>query len=111
MLLSFCFFNDTATTEIYTLSLHDALPIYLQAPVATIAAQRREHIREHQRVLLRVEPADREHDGLLATRRARTCRCDRLRVDQRHGDLEQSWRVPVALREVRSDDGGRDPAG
>jgi len=23
----FCFFNDTATTEIYTLSLHDALPI------------------------------------------------------------------------------------
>src|SRR5439155_15273150 len=26
-LLSF-FFNDTATTEIYTLSLHDALPIY-----------------------------------------------------------------------------------
>src|SRR5256885_3053355 len=25
----FFFFNDTATTEIYTLSLHDALPIYL----------------------------------------------------------------------------------
>src|SRR5438309_9238019 len=24
-----CFFNDTATTEIYTLSLHDALPILL----------------------------------------------------------------------------------
>src|SRR2546428_8523865 len=27
--LCFFFFNDTATTEIYTLSLHDALPIYL----------------------------------------------------------------------------------
>src|SRR2546427_13014502 len=26
-LISFFFFNDTATTEIYTLSLHDALPI------------------------------------------------------------------------------------
>src|SRR3712207_8176040 len=26
--LFFFFFNDTATTEIYTLSLHDALPIY-----------------------------------------------------------------------------------
>ncbi len=25
------FFNDTATTEIYTLSLHDALPIYIIA--------------------------------------------------------------------------------
>src|SRR5258708_35613078 len=28
----FFFFNDTATTEIYTLSLHDALPIYARAP-------------------------------------------------------------------------------
>src|SRR2546422_11771891 len=28
MSLSFFFFNDTATTEIYTLSLHDALPIW-----------------------------------------------------------------------------------
>src|SRR5258708_23334079 len=28
--LSFFFFNDTATTEIYTLSLHDALPISFQ---------------------------------------------------------------------------------
>src|SRR5256885_17258826 len=27
-LFVFFFFNDTATTEIYTLSLHDALPIY-----------------------------------------------------------------------------------
>src|SRR5256886_12779380 len=27
---SFFFFNDTATTEIYPLSLHDALPIYLE---------------------------------------------------------------------------------
>src|SRR2546422_11351242 len=27
LLMSFFFFNDTATTEIYTLSLHDALPI------------------------------------------------------------------------------------
>src|SRR5476649_3069993 len=27
-LVLFFFFNDTATTEIYTLSLHDALPIY-----------------------------------------------------------------------------------
>src|SRR3989475_693892 len=28
MLFLFFFFNDTATTEIYTLSLHDALPIW-----------------------------------------------------------------------------------
>ena len=30
-MLSF-FFNDTATTEIYTLSLHDALPIWVPVP-------------------------------------------------------------------------------
>src|SRR5688572_31597435 len=30
-LLVFFFFNDTATTEIYTLSLHDALPILSRA--------------------------------------------------------------------------------
>src|SRR5258708_2570811 len=29
----FFFFNDTATTEIYTLSLHDALPIWHQCAV------------------------------------------------------------------------------
>src|SRR5438874_9514691 len=34
MLLSFFFFNDTATTEIYTLSLHDALPISSVMPPA-----------------------------------------------------------------------------
>src|SRR2546427_8826653 len=28
----FFFFNDTATTEIYTLSLHDALPIFWPLP-------------------------------------------------------------------------------
>src|SRR5256885_12297906 len=29
------FFNDTATTEIYTLSLHDALPIYPSIPIGS----------------------------------------------------------------------------
>src|SRR5690348_17567340 len=32
-LFYFFFFNDTATTEIYTLSLHDALPISSLEPV------------------------------------------------------------------------------
>src|SRR2546426_11299971 len=30
MIFFFFFFNDTATTEIYTLSLHDALPIWIR---------------------------------------------------------------------------------
>src|SRR5260370_5869222 len=37
MLIYFFFFNDTATTEIYTLSLHDALPIF-QAPQVGLRA-------------------------------------------------------------------------
>src|SRR2546429_6795084 len=32
----FFFFNDTATTEIYTLSLHDALPIFVLGERATL---------------------------------------------------------------------------
>src|SRR5215813_15519318 len=35
----FFFFNDTATTEIYTLSLHDALPISLRRLTTRMAHQ------------------------------------------------------------------------
>src|SRR5258707_7021540 len=35
----FFFFNDTATTEIYTLSLHDALPICNAMDAAGLEAQ------------------------------------------------------------------------
>src|SRR5256884_8848089 len=38
-LFFFFFFNDTATTEIYTLSLHDALPIF-PTKIPTAAAQK-----------------------------------------------------------------------
>src|SRR5258705_10300656 len=41
----FFFFNDTATTEIYTLSLHDALPIWSRAH----SAVPRWHARDPQR--------------------------------------------------------------
>src|SRR3989442_15362025 len=34
----FFFFNDTATTEIYTLSLHDALPIWKRIPLLALRA-------------------------------------------------------------------------
>src|SRR5256885_11320085 len=37
----FFFFNDTATTEIYTLSLHDALPIWLSRGGAHLHRYRR----------------------------------------------------------------------
>src|SRR2546422_2412083 len=37
--LCFFFFNDTATTEIYTLSLHDALPIFSITASGQLALQ------------------------------------------------------------------------
>src|SRR2546425_12898168 len=44
----FFFFNDTATTEIYTLSLHDALPIFAE--------------RRRDRARVEMDPAD-HHRG------------------------------------------------
>src|SRR2546422_4783697 len=35
----FFFFNDTATTEIYTLSLHDALPISFSAQTVSLVVR------------------------------------------------------------------------
>src|SRR2546426_4230371 len=50
--MRFFFFNDTATTEIYTLSLHDALPIWPGGPPA------------------RMRPRSRSGDGRLRCRAA-----------------------------------------
>src|SRR3712207_7109279 len=65
----FFFFNDTATTEIYTLSLHDALPISdggragrLREPGARAA--------DRQGVALRSE----EHTSELQSRQYLVCR-------------------------------------
>src|SRR2546430_15311745 len=41
-LFSFFFFNDTATTEIYTLSLHDALPICINGLLTVVDVSKAE---------------------------------------------------------------------
>src|SRR3989454_10765203 len=41
------FFNDTASTEIYPLSLHDALPIYFSSALCEPFAQRRVLMDDH----------------------------------------------------------------
>src|SRR3712207_8326986 len=63
---SFFFFNDTATTEIYTLSLHDALPILRGAGLGRRAEERR--LRQGELVgqrlaLLAGQLVGVEHDG------------------------------------------------
>src|SRR3712207_7458122 len=68
-MLFFFFFNDTATTEIYTLSLHDALPIsgdsyFLQngRPMSGVALAGWSQVSRHPG-----EPLDAWADALLAT--------------------------------------------
>src|SRR5258708_16474383 len=43
-LSSLFFFNDTATTEIYTLSLHDALPIFMKARTLVVISSMPFHV-------------------------------------------------------------------
>src|SRR3712207_8836226 len=82
----FFFFNDTATTEIYTLSLHDALPIYDDAgavdgqALARLAERRRLHA-GHVDAPRRPQPGHRsrprrseEHTSELQSRQYLVCR-------------------------------------
>src|SRR2546429_5191474 len=63
------FFNDTATTEIYTLSLHDALPICLSAGSTAVPA----HC-HHLRTAAKLEPRSEEHTSELQSRLHLVCR-------------------------------------
>src|SRR3712207_7065458 len=82
------FFNDSATTEIYTLSLHDALPIYLRGLLGqlerkngcTLAEAAGEVSPDGMQRLLRTAPTaigvDRseEHTSELQSRQYLVCR-------------------------------------
>src|SRR3712207_7232307 len=77
----FFFFNDTATTEIYTLSLHDALPIYL--PERAFDVENTEHTLQltetaviSQRLVneTRFQYRSEEHTSELQSRQYLVCR-------------------------------------
>src|SRR2546429_7170367 len=74
------FFNDTATTEIYTLSLHDALPICrqsgrLQSDVAPVIQDAVNDVLDVQRLTGRVSRVrSEEHTSELQSRLHLVCR-------------------------------------
>src|SRR3712207_8227179 len=89
------FFNDTATTEIYTLSLHDALPISRQGcgglrgrlqsgleaaaggvhqPVRGLHGAGGRHLAPHQPDLLPLQLRSEEHTSELQSRQYLVCR-------------------------------------
>src|SRR2546430_6336966 len=67
----FFFFNDTATTEIYTLSLHDALPI--SSPGATWRVRRSESRTAIRRRRCRTARSE-EHTSELQSQSNLVCR-------------------------------------
>src|SRR2546422_5840924 len=69
----FFFFNDTATTEIYTLSLHDALPIYA-VPRQPQHRLRQLGNRGHAPLLEQQQPRSEEHTSELQSRLHLVCR-------------------------------------
>src|SRR5688572_31503596 len=78
---SFFFFNDTATTEIYTLSLHDALPILLIHELMAIDSFEHAPLAAHgfaneRRFCLRMIKARRseEHTSELQSQSNLVCR-------------------------------------
>src|SRR3712207_7700550 len=85
-IVSYFFFNDTATTEIYTLSLHDALPIFDDAGGRRSGARRGTgphslEVGPDQRVVQATEGRHRvrahrseEHTSELQSRQYLVCR-------------------------------------
>src|SRR2546430_6087711 len=76
MFFFFFFFNDTATTEIYTLSLHDALPIFLEPAGrhAARAAHARARLRCGRFLLARWKARSEEHTSELQSQSNLVCR-------------------------------------
>src|SRR2546430_5784508 len=70
----FFFFNDTATTEIYTLSLHDALPILAARVRAHRPRRRRTRGRRPRRALYGGRPRSEEHTSELQSQSNLVCR-------------------------------------
>src|SRR4030067_3259485 len=69
LLSSSFFFNDTATTEIYTLSLHDALPICLNLTHCILRI-----IKRNEKALRAVFARSEEHTSELQSRLHLVCR-------------------------------------
>src|SRR2546430_4623289 len=74
----FFFFNDTATTEIYTLSLHDALPIWRWCGSARARPRRapdpRRRAGDRSRTGLRPGARSEEHTSELQSQSNLVCR-------------------------------------
>src|SRR3712207_8961667 len=85
----FFFFNDTATTEIYTLSLHDALPIFNYQTGETVVLirrhKRRREIAELLEALLEKHPTGTVY---VAWDNSNTHEDDEVRSEEHTSELQ-----------------------
>src|SRR5437762_7109997 len=97
-LIGFCifFFNDTATTEIYTLSLHDALPI-LKIFYAELAAMFWKSVRRETPYPL--TRRSEEHTSELQSPMYLVCR---LLLEKKNSASQPAGALPACLRRRRS---------
>ena len=86
----FFFFNDTATTEIYTLSLHDALPIYF-ACVDWID-------RQLGRVLAKLEEQGLMNNTYIVFTSDHGIAIGRHGLQGKQNLYEHTWKVPFIVR-------------
>src|SRR5437899_8893577 len=86
------FFNATATTEIYTLSLHDALPI-----LAPARREERVHVRRDVRRALGARPRSEEHTSELQSLRHLVCR---LLLEKKNTNVHAAYRLAAHRGEV-----------
>src|SRR2546422_8536985 len=92
---SFFFFNDTATTEIYTLSLHDALPISGVDPVLDELLPQRVAVDAED---LRGAHRSEEHTSELQSRLHLVCR---LLLEKKKYNLAMDARTRLTRRAIR----------
>src|SRR5438045_9195344 len=88
---SFFFFNDTAPTEIYTLSLHDALPIFGHLGAQSLEPLGVAEELHHLAQLLRSE----EHTSELQSLRHLVCR---LLLEKKKKKIERESNLTGNLR-------------
>src|SRR6266576_3032862 len=91
------FFNDSATTEIYTLSLHDALPI---PPMPRRSADSTSRWRRRSRGAWAARLASRseEHTSELQSRRDLVCRLLLETKKKQHFSIELSLQIKNKLK-------------
>src|SRR2546430_8755461 len=104
----FFFFNDTATTEIYTLSLHDALPI--SPPSSKARASRRRskaassRFASKSKTPLPTMTRSEEHTSELQSQSNLVCRLLLEKKKKRNSHTTHLCRTsPIAQRHSRAD--------